>query len=295
VSLEFNSLCSVLIYNLKKNTMKKTILLMLLPILGLSFQSFAQGDLIISPTRVVFEGKKQTEELNLINNGKDTMVYTVSFVQKNMMEDGSFVNIEKPDPGQMFADSYLRIFPRTITLAPGEPQVIKLQYTRKKNMIAGEYRSHLYFRAEKNTAPIGLNDMIIDTTKLVVQLVPIFGISIPIIIRSGNVHASSTLSNLKLNNLQDTMQTLNLTINRTGNNSLYGNLEIEFIPKQGKPYQVGVMNGVGVYTNINKRNVVVKLNNNSGKKIKDGKLKVEYISLNDTKHEVFATAEMAIN
>jgi len=211
-----------------------------------------------------------------------------------MKEDGSFVNIEKPDSGQMFADSYLRIFPRTIKLAPGEPQVIRIQYTRKKDMIVGEYRSHLFFRAEKNTTPIGMKNTNIDSTKLVVQLIPIFGISIPIIIRSGNVHASSTLSNLKLNNLKSTGQALNFTINRTGNNSLYGDLIIDFIPIKGKPYQVGVMNGVGVYTNINMRNMVIKLNNNSNKKIQNGKLKVQYISNNRTKPVVFAKAEMEI-
>ena len=80
----------------------------------------------------MFDGKKQTEELNLVNNGKDTAIYTISFVQKNMKEDGSFVNIEKQDSGQMHADP-LRIFPRTIKLAPGEPQVIQVQYNRKKD------------------------------------------------------------------------------------------------------------------------------------------------------------------
>ena len=267
---------------------------MLIPFMGLSFNSFAQGDLIISPTRVVFDGKKQNQELNLVNNGKDTAVYTISFVQKNMKVDGSFENIEKPDSGQMFADSYIRVYPRTIKLAPCEPQVIKLQYTRKKDMKAGEYRSHLYFRAEKNNTPIGMNNTAVDPTKLVVQLTPIYGISVPVIIRSGNVSATSSLSNLKLTNLKDTAQTLNFTINRTGNSSLFGDLVVEFTPKQGKPYQVGVMNGVGVYTNIGTRNMVMKLNNNSGKKIQNGKLKVQYINRNDTKQVVFAKAEIDV-
>ena len=125
--------------------MKKLLLLSLIPIFGFGFQSMAQGDLIVSPARIVFDNKKQTQELNIVNIGKDTAVYTISFVQKNMQEDGSFVNIEKPDAGQMFADPYIRIFPHTVKLAPGKPQVIKLQYTRKSDMADGEYRSHLYF------------------------------------------------------------------------------------------------------------------------------------------------------
>ena len=275
--------------------MKKTFLLILLPLVGLNFNSFAQGDLIISPSRVVFDGKKQTEELNLVNNGKDTAIYTISFVQKVMKEDGSFENIEKPDSGQKFADSYLRVFPRTIKLAPGEPQVIKIQYDRRKDMMAGEYRSHLYFRAEKNNTPIGLDKAAVDPTKLIVQLEPVYGITIPVIIRSGIVTATSTISNVKMLNLQDTIQNLHFIINRVGNASLFGDIEIEFTPKLGKPYSVGEMNGVGVYTNINKRIMVVKLNNKSGKKLQNGKLKVQYISRKDNKQVILSQSEIEIN
>ena len=265
-----------------------------MPFMGFSTHSFAQGDLIISPTRIVFDGKKSTQELNLVNNGNDTSVYTVTFVQKNMKEDGSFENIETPDLGQMFADEYVRVYPRTIKLAPGEAQVVKLQYTRKKDMKTGEYRSHLYFRAEKGNTPIGMNNTTLDSKKMVVQLVPIYGISVPIIIHSGNVSVTSNLSNLKLTNPQEEAQTLNFTINRAGNSSLFGDLIIDFIPKQGKPFQVGVMNGVGVYTNISTRNMVMRLNNNSGRKIQNGKLKIQYVNRSDAKQVVLAKAEIDV-
>ena len=146
----------------------------------------------------MFEGNKQKETLNLVNMGKDTATYSISFVQYNMKEDGSFVIIEKPDSGQMFADPYLRIFPRKVTLAPGEPQVIMLQCRRKTDMPAGEYRSHLYFRAEKNYKPLGMKNAADDTALLSVQLIPVYGIRIPVIIRSGAVNVNATLSDLKL-------------------------------------------------------------------------------------------------
>lgn len=268
---------------------------MLISILGFSFQSIAQGNLLITPIRVVFEGNKQKEQLNLANTGKDTAIYSISFVQKNMKEDGSFVNIEKVDSGQMFAEPYLRIFPRMVTLAPGEAQVIALQYRRKAGMPAGEYRSHLYFRSEKNYNPLGVENPDKDTTALSIQLIPVFGMSIPIIIRTGAVNVSAALSDLKLDNQQNTIQNLKLTIYRTGNISLYGDIVIQYVPVQGKPYQIGIVSGVGVYTDINKRYVVVKLNNTSGKPLKDGKLKVQYISKGETKKPVvYAEGELDI-
>jgi hypothetical protein len=274
--------------------MKRKLLMMLIPLLGLSFQTLAQGDLLITPPRVVFEGNKQKEALNLVNIGTDTATYSISFLQYNMKEDGSFVIIEKPDSGQMFANPYLRIFPRTVTLAPGEPQVIMLQCRRKPDMLPGEYRSHIYFRSEKDYKPLGMKNSANDSLQLSVQLTPIFGISIPIIIRTGTVYVSAALSDLKLETQQDSKQNLKLMLNRTGNISVYGNLTVEYFPVQGKPYQVGEVKGVGVYTNINKRDISIKLNKTPGLTYKNGKLKVRYTSPDNAKYVVYAEEEMAI-
>jgi len=275
--------------------MKRILVAMLIAQFGFSFFTMAQGDLLVTPSRIVFEGNKQKEQLNLLNMGQDTATYTISFVQRNMKEDGSFVTIEKPDSGQMFADPYLRIFPRQVTLAPREPQIILVQYRRKADMAAGEYRSHLYFRSEQNYKPLGMGKSDKDTKLLNVQLVPIFGVSIPIIIRTGEVSVSATLSNLELLPLQGTTQNMRLTINRKGNISTYGDITVQYIPVQGKPVLVATVGGVGVYSNISKRNMVLKLTTTSGLKLGKGKLKVQYTAKGDIKPFVYAEGELEIN
>ena len=274
--------------------MQRKLLFMLIPILAFNFHSNAQGDLLITPTRVIFDGNKQKEELNLVNTGNDTAIYSISFLQYNMKEDGTFTMIEKPDSGQMFADPYLRIFPRRVTLAPREPQVIMLQFRRKADMATGEYRSHLYFRAEKDSKPLGAENTVTDTTQLKVQLIPIFGLSIPVIIRTGAVNVSASLSDLKMEIQQDTIPYLKLTINRTGNISIYGDITVDYIPVQGKPYQIGTVKGMGVYTNINKRYVSIKLNKTPGTTLSNGKLKVQYASSGENKRVLYAEQEMEI-
>ena len=87
------------------------MLLSLLP----SNEVMAQGNLLIMPRRVVFEGSKKSEDLTLVNTGRDTAKYVVSIVQMRMKEDGSFDEITQPDSGQYFADKYLRFFPRTVS------------------------------------------------------------------------------------------------------------------------------------------------------------------------------------
>ena len=270
--------------------MKRIIWVALILMLGSGFQSFSQGDLLITPTRVVFEGDKQKEELNLVNMGKDTAIYSISFVQYNMKEDGSYVIIKKPDSGQRFAEPYLRIFPRKVSIAPGEPQVIMLQCRRKTDMLPGEYRAYLYFRSEKNYMPLGTKNS--DTTKLTIQLIPVYGVCIPVIIRSGAGKVSVALSGLKLGTLQDTIPYLNLTINRTGNISVFGDITIEYIPVQGNAYEIGKVRGVKVYTDIDKLNVSIKLNKTPGLTFNNGKLVVRYTSPEEAKYVVYSEGEL---
>jgi P pilus assembly chaperone PapD len=85
--------------------------------------SMAQGDLLITPRRVVFEGSKRSMDLNLANIGKDTATYAISL----MKEDGGFETITDPDPGQRFADRFIRFFPRSVTLGPNEAQAVKIK------------------------------------------------------------------------------------------------------------------------------------------------------------------------
>lgn len=272
--------------------MKKFLLFMV--IIFFSCTADAQGNLMVTPRRVVFEGNKQKEVLNLINMGKETATYSVSFVQKSMKEDGSFLDITEAESGQQFADPYLRIFPREITLAPNEGQAIVLQYRRKTDMKAGEYRSHLYFRSEKDYTALGDNSAAKDSKSLSVQLIPIFGMSIPVIIRTGETDVTASLSDLKLETQDQTAQNLSFTVNRTGNISLYGDILVQFFPEKGKPYKIGAINGLGVYTSINKRNVSLRLDSVEGKSLTKGKLTVTYRSNGDDKDVVYAATDLVI-
>ena len=196
----------------------------------------------------MFDGRNAKEEINIVNTGKDTATYSISFLQYRMQEDGSFQQISSPDSGQLFADPYLRIYPRKVTLAPREAQVVSLQCRRTADMQPGEYRSHLYFRSEKNIQPLGQETAVQDPGKLKIELIPIFGISIPILIQSGNVHAIATLSSAKLETAADQSQFVTTTLTRQGNMGLYGDISIEFIPDTGTAEEVAKLSNVGVYT-----------------------------------------------
>lgn len=271
--------------------------LLVLFLLGCLIVVRAQGDLLVTPTRVIFEGNKQRQELSLVNTGTEATTYSISFVNKNMQEDGSFVDLKEPIAGQKVADPYLRIFPRQVTLAPQEAQVISLQYRRKQDMEDGEYRSHLYFRSEKDYTARGEKKADKDSLLLRVQLIPVFGMSIPVIIRTGVVKTEVSLSDIKLtpDEYDDSNALLKLVINRSGDYSVYGDIKVDFVSDKGKRQEIGSVNGIGVYTNINKRYATIRLEKFNTKKLGRGKIQVRYISNKESKEEIYTEANITIN
>ena len=279
-------------------TKRKTLAFSLLAILSafiiFPYISCAQGNLLVTPRRVVFEGNKQSQELTLANTGADTAKYTVSFVQYRMTEDGSFVQIDKPDEGQLFADKYLRFFPRTVTLPPNGSQVIRMQFRKMPDMQNAEYRSHVYFRAVPNEKLLGDDQVSADSTSIGIKLVPIFGISIPVIIRNGELQVKVDLAKLELDLKSDTIPNLTVTFERSGNKSVYGDLSVMWKPAQGEPVEVGVVRGLAVYTPNKTRKFKMQLRNVPGVDYSKGKLLIKFQAPNDVKAEVFAEKEFPL-
>lgn len=250
---------------------------------------------MITPRRVVFEGNKRVEELNLSNTGRDTATYNVSFVQYRMTEDGSFQEITEPDPGQNFADKNLRFFPRSVTLAPGEAQTVRMQVINRERLAPGEYRSHVYFRAVPKEGALGMEDANADTAALSIRLIPIFGITIPIIIRAGENSTRVTLSDLTLSQVNDTTKVLSITFNRTGNMSAYGDIRVTHIAPDGKETLIGAVNGIAVYTPNATRKFNYLLDKNLTVNLSGGSIKVEYFSQSDRNPAKLAESLLNLN
>ncbi|MEO5995381.1 MAG: hypothetical protein ABIN89_01700 [Chitinophagaceae bacterium] len=238
----------------------------------------AQGDLLIFPRRVVFEGSKRSEQLNLSNTGNDTATYLISFVQIRMKPDGGFEKITMPDSGQQFSDQNIRYFPRSVTLAPRESQTVKLQLTKTNQLTPGEYRSHLYFRAVPKEPPLGEKPLPTKDSTISIKLIPIYGLSIAVIIRNGEATTMVNFSDLTFNRDKELKPYIALNFNRSGNMSTYGDVTVDYIAIDGKVTQVGVANGLAVYTPNTTRHFQLLLDNKSGIDYSSGKLHVTYSS-----------------
>lgn len=250
--------------------------------IGFNAKLFAQGTIMILPKRVIFNKSEIKKTITIMNTGDVTSEFSLSFVQRSMDEDGNFTEITKPEPGQKFADRHLRIYPRRATLEAGKSQVVVIQRRRNNIIESGEYRSHLTFISSPSIAPLEIkNDK--DSLTFSTQITTLFGMSIPIIIRSGEVSVSASISDIKL---EDTLLTFNL--NRKGNISIFGDFLIQYIPEQGEPIIIKKANGFGVYTTIEKRIMKFKLDKIPDINLNKGSLKIIYKAPSGDKQQIFA-------
>jgi hypothetical protein len=254
----------------------------------------AQGNLMIAPHRIVFEGQKRVMDVTLANTGQDSAKYSISFLQYRVNDDGGYEDVKTPDPGQKFADQNIRFFPRTVMLGPNEAQVVKLQLIKSDQLEPGEYRSHIYFRAIPNQKVLGEAENKKDSSGFSIKIVPIFGISIPVIIRVGESTTILNITDIKLITAADGTKKLLLSIHRTGNMSSLGDVTISYIAPNGKATKIGLEEGVAVYTPNLLRRLEVALDNNSSVDLSKGKIHVAYTSQSETRTVKLAEADLAL-
>jgi hypothetical protein len=257
------------------------------------------GDLLVAPTRLIFEGRTRAAELTLINIGRQTATYRISFIHMQMLEGGDLREIEKPEPGAPFADDLIRYSPRQVTLEPNVAQTIRLQVRKPENLADGEYRSHLLFRAVPPEQAIPANVVENDpgkrATGLSIRLTPIYGVSIPVIVRQGQASARLALTDLRVVRPARATDPLALEMKlvRTGNTSLYGNLRVTWVPASGREHVVANVNGIAIYTPNGERTVQVALQAPPGVVLAGGRLRVSF-SRAEQNAERMASAETSL-
>lgn len=248
----------------------------------------AQGDLLIYPKRVVFEGRTKVEKLTLANIGADTAVYNISFLEYKMDETGAMKIITDPEEGIQFASSHVRFFPRKVMLGPGESQIVKVQLRNAQDLPDGEYRSHLYFRAKEDKGALGNPEEVNDST-IEVSLKAVYGISLACIVRKGENTTAVNISDLKFEAKGDI---LDFNLNRSGNMSAYGDFIVTYVSTDKREYEVAKIKGVGVYTPGLYRNIKMQLTKPDGVTFSGGILKVDFTE--NGRKKVLAKAELEL-
>ncbi|MDL2355483.1 MAG: molecular chaperone, partial [Pseudomonadota bacterium] len=236
----------------------------------------ALADLMLFPTRLVFDKNQRTAQVDLINNGSEPATYRITLVNQRMGEDGQFLPVDtSPPAGELFASDMLQYSPRQVTLQPGTSQTVRVMVRKPASLAAGEYRSHLHF--EKMAAPRGATSVEAGKEKEIgIVLTALIGASIPVIVRHEVAPAGVTLSHLELLTAAAPAQpaTLALQFDRTGASSVYGDLAVGFAPRGGAEQIVARAAGVAVYSPNPLRRARLALQAPAGTALAHGTLRV---------------------
>ena len=260
--------------------------------------SAALADLMLFPTRVVFEKNQRAAQLELINNGQDKSTYRINLVNRRMSETGEFSAAGSPVPGEQFADDMLRYSPRQVVLAPGVGQTIRILLRKPADLPVGEYRSHLQFDLVPEAS--GASSIDARATSLApdevgVQLKALVGVSIPVIVRQGDTAASVSLAGLELLRPPVTpYPTLALVLQRSGNRSVYGDLAVTFMPQGGAAQEVAKAGGVAVYVPNPVRRVRLELKVPASVALARGVLRASFTERPDAGGKLLAEAALEL-
>ena len=209
------------------------------------------GDLLVAPTRIILDGRRGTEII-LSNIGEDVATYRVSVELRRMKPDGTFENVTVPNARESAAEAMILYAPRKVTLPPNQPQSIRINARAPQGLADGEYRAHLLFRAIPDAKPAAAPK---PTTGVSFKLTPIYGVTIPVIVRLGNLTATAGIANVA-KRTEAGQPVIGLDLSRAGDRSTFGEVRVM---KAGIEQPIAVAGGIALYTEIEQRRVTIPI------------------------------------
>jgi len=232
------------------------------------------GDLLVAPTRVVLNGRRGTEII-LNNIGDDVATYRISAELRRMTPDGKLEDVTQPNATEKAAQEMILYAPRKVVLPPNQPQAIRLSARAPEGLPDGEYRVHMLFRAVPAPRPQVAEQK--KTEGVAFRLTPIYGVTIPVIVRLGNLEAKAALSNVR-KVIDNGKLAIALDISRAGGRSTFGEVRVF---KAGIADPIAIVAGIAVYTELGQRSVVIPIDPAKAANA-TGQVTVQYVEPTDT-------------
>jgi P pilus assembly chaperone PapD len=211
------------------------------------------GDLLVAPTRIVLDGRKGAEII-LNNIGDEPATYRLSVEFRRMTANGGLEDVDQPSAEDQLARDMIVYAPRRVTLAPRQPQSIRISARPPAGLPDGEYRVHLLFRAIPPATPVAAATG--EPVKgLSFSLTPVYGVTIPVIVRLGNLQVKAGIANVRLEH-RDGKSLVALDLSRSGDRSTFGEVRVL---KPGVKTPIAIQRAVAVYKEVGTRSVEIPI------------------------------------
>lgn len=236
--------------------------------LAIPNSSFA---LTLTPTMIVMEGRDRYADLNVINNGDETMSYSVfwRFFRQNDVE-GNYL-----DSASSITDFDLTqnvVFtPKRVSVEPNEMQKVRIGLRLKGEPPApGDYRAHLEVR-EKPDASTPSSSVDDKPSKMTVGIGVNVGFSIPVIYRVGEPDVRGEIENVSTQINKTGQIELTVPVKRVPADSKFGLLGNLKVFHNGE--LVGEQTNANIFPEVKSRDFRIALKTPA---LKSGSLKIVY-------------------
>ena len=232
----------------------------------------------ITPRRLTFDRVRRNGTVFILNQGTEPVTVDLAIGDRVMLPDGQIFPAEdaaRRADGQAAAAQLksarelMQVSPRRVTLQPGRPQTVRLRMGSLPDPSSGEHRSHLTVTTipprEAGTTPeaaaAGAQN------QLSFQIVAVYGLSIPLIVRPGETDVRATIEGARVEltgpsaaRPQDKPTPVAaFDLVRQGSSSAYGNFEVQVVGARRGSTPLGAVRGVAVYPEITRRAVRIPL------------------------------------
>jgi P pilus assembly chaperone PapD len=257
-----------------------------LALLTLATPAIGAGDLLVAPTRLELDGFRGTEVV-LNNIGSETATYRISLELRRMTADGRLEDVTQPTAAEQAALDLISYAPRRVTLEPNQPQAIRVGVRPPEGLAEGEYRVHMLFRAIPDAKAPAAPEA--PAQGVSVQLTPIYGVTIPVIVRNGKLAAQAGIANARIVE-EGGRQAVSFDLTRSGNRSLYGEVRV-LKPGMGDP--VVSARGIAIYHEIDSRNVTLPVAEGFTGSLA-GPATIQYLERNPNGSRVLAESQVVL-
>jgi P pilus assembly chaperone PapD len=246
---------------------------------------------LLAPTRVFFESSSRSQEVTIMNQSDKTQTYRLRLEDRRLKENGEYEVITAPgDPSA--ASQMLRLSVRQIVVPARTSATVRVLLRKPSGLSAGEVRSHLIVtELPVVNPPVAASETATDIT---ISITTVFGISIPIMVRTGETTARITTVTPRRVAVPDRpdLENLDIQVQVAGNRSLFVDLRlISTRQRRGEP--IALAKSFAIYAPLQSRTLTMSLSPEQTAKLRAGNVVLQYQEVNRDGAPIGAPSEVA--
>lgn len=233
------------------------------------------ASLLISPLRVVMEGRERSFNIVLVNTSQHEATYRMEWEQLIQVQDkGGYILDE--DTESTHLQDFAVFTPRQITLKPQEKQTVRVAVRRPADLPDGEYKSHLKFRIiDDGKSQVTFGSENPDGTEIRVGARVLASYSIPVLYRVGEQDVDVKILDPSFSiNPRSGKLMIELPVERSGAYGVMGTIKVYHTPNGGAEELISTLGNSNLYPEITRRIFKIVTNING---LSPGSMRIEFV------------------